>query len=121
MIQNHLRNEDIKNEARVIAKLCEQGCHPNIVTVLRIGIAKIPCYFIDMELCDINLKDSIYSKPDLPVIHTISEYVQDGLSSVKEAQKWNIIKHIGSRVAFVHSHNEVHRDLKPSNSAFIFI
>ena len=48
---------DIKNEIRVVEKLCSPGTHKNIVSVLRHGqLSNMPYYFIDMELCDLDLE-----------------------------------------------------------------
>ena len=54
--------EDIQNEVRAAVKLCEPGTI-NIVSVLRHGkLPSSPYYFIDMELCDLNLATYIYRK-----------------------------------------------------------
>src|SRR5271155_628620 len=55
--------EDIDNEINAITNLCTKAAHKNIVTVLRHGWLKSsPYYFIDMELCDINLETFIYTE-----------------------------------------------------------
>jgi len=114
--------EIIENETRAIKKLCS-GCHPNIVEVLRIGELKdSPYYFIDMELCDINLQDYIYRDDSKTLPDAIPYFIKDASSQVKALQIWNIIQQIASGVAFIHSHHETHRDIKPqnSNSSFLF-
>ena len=53
--------EDIKTEAQAIQKVCGKGSHPHIIELLRIGeLRSSSDYFIDMELCDLNLADYIY-------------------------------------------------------------
>jgi hypothetical protein len=55
-------SKDIENEVRVIKKLCERNAHLNIVEVVQFGrLIGSPCYFIDMELCDMNLENYIYN------------------------------------------------------------
>jgi serine/threonine protein kinase len=108
---------DIENEVRAITKLCGHDAHPNIVEVLRLGrLVGSPYYFIDMELCDMNLENYIYSNS--PKQESLPHFVKTAPSSVKASQIWNIMRQIASGVAFIHSHDEVHRDLKPRNSIF---
>jgi serine/threonine protein kinase len=84
---------------------------------MRLGnLAASPYYFIDMELCDLNLEDYIYRDPDLPIQSSVPRFVKAAPSDVKVLQIWNIMKEITGGVDFIHDKNEVHRDLKPSNS-----
>jgi len=118
--------EVIANETRAIKKLCS-GSHPNIVEVLRIGELKNSAYyFVDMELCDINLQDYIHRDDSKPLPEAIPYFVKNATSQVKALQIWNIVKQIATGVAFIHSHNEIHRDVKPQNgkdpfSGFMFL
>jgi serine/threonine protein kinase len=105
---------DIDNESRAIRKLCERGACLNIVQVLRMGqLNNSPFFFIDMELCEMNLEDYLYrgslGKPRVPLL------VRDASSSTKSAQIWDTITQITRGVAFIHEQGEVHRDLKPQN------
>ena len=98
---------------RVINKL-SGDVHPNIVQVLRIGeIIGSPYYFIDMELCDINLEQYIYSNPS--AAESFPHLVREAPSAVQASQVWNVMKQIARGLTFIHGHNEVHRDLKPHN------
>src|SRR5438477_10453506 len=53
--------DDVKNEMRAVAKLCmAQHIHKNIISVFDYGPLSHFLYFIDMELCDLNLDRWIY-------------------------------------------------------------
>ena len=102
------------NEARAIDKLCSTS-HDHIVQVFRHNrlSPQSPLYFIDMELCEINLE----------------EYIQGQKSGVRGLLEWEVVLEEGqhefliiaimqqilSGVAFIHEQNEVHRDLTPQN------
>ena|ERR1700737_2954982 len=102
----------VANEARAVSKLCRDGAHPNIVAVFRHGqLPNMPCYFIDMELCDINLTHYMYSGmvPD-----NIPAFSRDDVQQI-----WNVMISIASGVKYIHNLGEVHRDLRPDNSMFL--
>lgn len=76
-------------------------------------------YYLDMELCDLNLDTYIrrdWTKPGLR--RKVPNFVDvDNLPlEFQLAQIGDIMKDITSGVAFIHSQKEVHRDLKPKNS-----
>lgn len=107
--------KDIENEIRAIEKICGHNTHQNIVEVLRVGKLRAePYYFIDMELCDMNLENYIYRTS--PSTDALPRFVKTASSSVKASQIWNVMRQVVSGVVFIHSHNEIHRDVKPSNS-----
>ena len=109
-----LNREEIENEKRAIKKLYGRHAHENLVKVLRLGtLVKSSIYFIDMELCDLNLNDYIYPKGETQV--SIPRLVETP-SSLKVEQIWNIMNQIANGLTFIHSQTEIHRDLKPSNS-----
>src|SRR5271163_1839091 len=95
-------------------KLCGSGAHTNIVEVLRLGeLIGSPYYFIDMELCSINLATYIYSETQ---VEGVPYFIKDAPPSVKLIQIWNIMRQVANGVEFIHSQKEVHRDIKPHNS-----
>ena len=104
-------------------ELCQSGGHPNIVAILQDGretyqwIGDI--YFIDMELCDMNLHNYIHGertvlqepdKPRSPVF-----VLKDSDIKEKMRNAWEIMIHISKGLEFLHNQGQVHRDLKPSN------
>jgi serine/threonine protein kinase len=108
----------VENEVRAITKLCGKAAHSNIVEVFRLGeLIDVPFYFIDMELCQMNLANYIYRDSNsLPTF--VPRFVKDASASAKALQIWNIVRQIASGVAYIHSYNEIHRDLKPQNGLF---
>jgi len=97
---------EIQNELRAVTKLC-RGNPRHLVGVHGQGqLQDSPYYFIDMELCDINLEEYIYGRQAL----------HDPCDTRKI---WSIMAQITDGLTFIHNQNEVHRDLKPTNS-FIF-
>ena len=51
----------VEKEVEAILKVCGQGRPTNIVAVLKHGeIQEASLYFIDMELCDLNLSEYIH-------------------------------------------------------------
>lgn len=104
----------------MIEKLCKGGGHPNIVVVLKHGWLNLnENYFVDMELCAINLED--YIRKDFKTVLGLSQYL-DPLSATDEVggwmsclTLWGIMRQITSGLEFIHNHRELHRDLKPRN------
>ena len=132
-IFGEVTQDDIENEIRVLCLLNENEWHQNIVKILRHGsFDNSPFYyFIDMELCDLNL--SVYIDyhsgrlssafhPHAETIETIDTQIRspvfvgkDCSFPVRMHDMWTIASHIASGLEFIHSLRIVHRDLKPCN------
>lgn len=93
-------------------KLCA-GSHRNIIKIYGYGELRKSTYqFIDMELCDFDLKEYLQcrEKPDGTRVPQDCRPTEHGAAEI-----WDIMRQIADGVAFIHSHQEVHRDLKPRN------
>lgn len=109
----------IRNEVRVLKKICAQQ-HRNIVTFLdREGTLPQWGHYFDMELCDCNLHD--YIQKQLSHLHHLQESRYFIKPDYDLDDVLHIMKDITCGLAFVHSHAEVHRDLKPRNGNHIYI
>jgi serine/threonine protein kinase len=107
-----IRKADIDNEVRAMNKLCKSK-HPNIVQVLDYGRLKADgaFYFIDMELCEINLEKYIQGE-------TISGLINWNAVRIREEvhdHAYKIMQQILNGMIYIHCLNEVHRDLSPNN------
>jgi serine/threonine protein kinase len=75
-----------------------------------LGFGKVPrspYYFLDMELCDLNLASLIFQwKKEMDSTHDASSRL---------IEIGNIFKDISDGITFMHSKGEIHRDLKPHN------
>lgn len=111
----NIREADIANEARAIDKLCKSS-HPNIVSVLKHGRFSpySVTYFIDMELCDLNLEEYLQgTKLDIRGLIDWQTAAQEGQRSYLILA---IMQQLLGALKFIHDHDEVHRDLAPQNS-----
>jgi serine/threonine protein kinase len=109
--------ENVENEVRAVEKLCKPGTHKNIVAVLRHGNLHSSYYFLDMELCDLNLESWIERKWDQRIEPELRYFMANAPSRMRLGQIWDIMEDITIGAAYIHSKQEVHRDLKPRNSA----
>jgi serine/threonine protein kinase len=108
---------DIQNETRTIEKLGMGAAHKNIVQVFSHGrLPRMPCYYIDMELCDFTLNNYILRNWEENQQDKISKiFIQQSPDNlVPNAQQ--IMIDIAEGVTFIHTHGLIHRDLKPANS-----
>jgi serine/threonine protein kinase len=111
----------VQKEVQAVKILCtpdEEGTKVNIVQVLQHGLLSYhPSYFIDMELCELNLHDYIYQIPS-----GRSESMYESIPSFEKCagavsllQIWRVMSQIASGVEYIHRKSYVHRDLKPAN------
>ena len=113
-IVGNVTEKDIENEKRAIEKLCDTP-HDNIIKILEHGrfSNQSPFYFIDMELCAINLEEYIRGSK------TGIRGLVDWEIALKEGQHEFLIiaimQQLLSGLAFIHDRGEVHRDLTPQN------
>lgn len=109
----------IQKEVEAIEKLCGVDTHGNIVQVLKHGLLSNPIfYFIDMQLCDLNLHDYIHKGTDMKLPACLPKFnrgegVEGGL------QIWTVMHQISSGVEYIHRQHQVHRDIKPANGIFL--
>src|SRR5271170_4392011 len=111
-----LTQEDIDNEVKAVTKLCSKGENRNIVAVLKHGrLENSTYYFLDMELCDLNLETFIYSE-SFPGFEKEFGYDSRSSKETRYQTMWPIMLDIVHGLQFIHHHDQVHRDLKPRNS-----
>jgi serine/threonine protein kinase len=109
-----ITEDDIDNEAEAVTTLCTAG-HKNIVNVLDqdwLGMSQH--YYIDMELCDINLETYIQTRSSIELPFHEPAFVSED-SGLHTWNLWTIGSHISQGLAFIHKRNFSHRDLKPVN------
>ena len=107
---------DIDNEVRAIMRLCGEGNHKNIVSVLKWGeLPNSPYYFIDMELCDLNLAVYIHRTDTPSLSESLPYFIKDASVDLRALQIWNIMRQIAKGITYIHKHDLVHRDVKPAN------
>jgi serine/threonine protein kinase len=111
------RSDDAaENELRIIDRFRSRR-HQHVVAIIGHGqLEPLNRIYIDMQLCDMNLDNYLYSNtggnllgitsPAPPQACTFPENMQNACT---------IISQISEGVGFLHQENLVHRDLKPSN------
>ena len=113
-----ITQDDVKNEMRAVARLCmKPHTHQNIVTVFDYGRLTPFLYFIDMELCDLNLERWIYRTWDSTATKRLPFLTAELPPRARMGQVWDIMEDITKAVTFIHGAQEIHRDLKPSNGS----
>jgi serine/threonine protein kinase len=107
-------HDDIMKEVRAMEKLCTAG-HENMIQIFEHGVLRqnLPYYFIDMELCDINLDE--YIKGRITGIHGLLDWKDAIRDQQAHFLIFGITQQILLGLIFMHSKDEVHRDLTPQN------
>ena len=122
VLGRHVSREDVENEARALTKLC-CGAHANLITIFRHGWLDTTCYFVDMELCDMNLHDFIHDTCDWRHLqcpeHPQFLFEYGLLTWWRAEENLRIMSQIVNGLAFIHRNHEVHRDIKPRNGKFL--
>src|SRR5271155_3353049 len=123
-LSSRVSQEEIDNEARVVASIKSLGGHENIIEILDHGwlSGSFNVYYIDMELADLTLAtyidyhDAKPSTLNIDIMATVSPVFlrKDCTLSQRMGNMWAIGTHIAPGLEFMHSHGHVHRDLKPS-------
>jgi len=121
---------DVENEVKAISKICATDGNQNVICILKHGpLYSTDYYYIDMELCDINLADYINPaydrtlllpteelwKAKMPVVIMHTSKFRDHRENV-----YTIMGHIVSGLEFLHQHRLAHRDLKTKNGDQFF-
>jgi serine/threonine protein kinase len=105
----------VEKEVQAIERLCGPGAHVNIVQVLNHGLLwDFPYYYIDMELCDMNLSDYIQSTTLADSSKSLPRFVKGG-GTDSLLQIWTVMSQIASGVEYIHCEHQIHRDIKPGN------
>jgi serine/threonine protein kinase len=118
-LAGRITETDINNEIRAVAKLCMTAhTHKNIVSVFDYGQLSAFIYYIDMELCDLNLEQWIYRTWHQDLAKELHHLTAELPPRMRIGQVWDIMEDITRAVAFIHDEHEIHRDLKPSNSLY---
>jgi serine/threonine protein kinase len=94
-------------------KLCK-GAHRNVIEIFRHGRLRPDSafYFIDMELCNINLDEYLHGAKMVSGLVDWKQGVDEGNIITLTC---GIMDQIAAGLGFIHGHNEVHRDLSPQN------
>src|SRR5271169_2890676 len=108
--------QDIENEKQAIGELCAIGKHRNIVDILHHDeLGSSDYYFIDMELCDLDLNAYIRGtrsigvdkSADQPSTNLVFVPNDCGLQ-LKFQNTFTILQHITNGLEFAHVHKLVH-------------
>jgi serine/threonine protein kinase len=112
-----ISSKDIENEVRAMDLLCQYG-HENIIRVLRHGLLRPiqAFYFIDMEVCDLNLEE--YLKNIKTGVRGLIEWPTAICEGHGPFLVCAIMQQIIRGLAFIHSNGEAHRDLNPQNGLY---
>jgi serine/threonine protein kinase len=127
-LYGHSTHDDVEREVRAIIRVCD-GQHPNIIKILRHGWLDegrptFYFYYIDMELCDMDLEYYIYRDRSTftdymtPSFLNPAFVLRDCSRRVHLLNSWTIANQITQGLESIHSSGLTHRDLKPRNGKF---
>jgi serine/threonine protein kinase len=119
IFRGHVSDKEIRGETRAIDAL-RSGGHGNLVSILRHGwLPSKSEYFIDMELCHMNLGEFIEQQLDWEPFRCRRHpnYLVKESFPIwwRTPELLRVIFQIVSGVVFIHKCQQVHRDLKPQN------
>jgi serine/threonine protein kinase len=106
--------KDIENETRAIDLLCSER-HENIIQVYGHGLLRPnqTFYYIDMELCELNLEQ--YLRNEITGVRGLLEWPRVISEGHQVFLVCAIMQQIIRGLVFIHSKGEAHRDLSPQN------
>jgi serine/threonine protein kinase len=106
--------KDYKKEVENMKILCNKS-HKNIIQYIGDGIiAPTSFYYIDMELCDIDLSKYMNGGNNVIGVHGLPSWNKDDPDVFMIVA---IMQQLLSGLAFMHKENKVHRDLDPTNGS----
>jgi serine/threonine protein kinase len=109
-----MTTDEIENEERVATKLCKLSAK-HIVCILRHGRLDHSMFYLDMELCQLNLATYIARKWTQQLCNQIPHLTADFSLGTRVPRVKQIMLQISNGISFLHFFDEVHRDLKPQN------
>ena len=113
----------------LLRSFCESSGHENIIAIIGSGrLSSSKWFYIDMELCDLDLNAYIWEKSSRGLIvdgaaedcGTNDVFVPYDCSfPLNMRNTYKIMSHIAHGLAFIHMQGLAHRDLKPRNGTSI--
>jgi len=103
--------EDYKKEVEAMKTVCNK-LHTNMIQYIDHGAIVPDSYFIDMELCHINLNQYINGTESISGVHGLPAWNKEDPDIFLIIA---ILQQLLSGLAFMHKEDKVHRDLDPKN------